>query len=144
MSLLDSMLDKSMDEVETAAEYLDLPNGEYHLEIVKAEPKEYPAKDDKPASVAVTVTYSVLETVALNDANQTPVDEGSMNSERFNLNEQGLPFFKRYLTNVFGEADGVSLGEAITALKGTQISCLVKNREHNGTNYMSTSRQAQL
>jgi len=143
MSLLNSMLDTSMDEVETAAEFLDFPAGEYMLEITKAEAKEYPAKDDKPASVSVGITYAIVETIALQDANQEPAEEGSLNSERFNLNEQGLPYFKRYLTNIFGEVEGTSLGESINALKGMQITCLVKSREYKGTNYMSTARQVQ-
>jgi len=143
MGLMDSMLDSSLDEVETAAEFVDLPNGEYRLHIKKAEAKEMPAKDDKPAAVAVSITYEVTETIALADSNVEPVDNGSMSSERFNLTEQGLPYFKRYLVNIFGDTSGVSLGESIQALNGVDITAVVRNNEYNGRSYMATTRQAQ-
>jgi len=143
MTIMDSLLDQSLNDVETAAEFVDLPNGEYTLHIDKAEPKEMPAKDDKPAGVRVAIIYSVVETLALADTTKEPVDEGSLASESFTLSEQGQTFFKRYLVNIFGETEGTSLGEAIQALNGMDINAVVRTRESGGRNYMSTSRQSQ-
>ena len=142
MGLMDSLLDSSLDDVETAPEFVDLPNGEYVLHIKKSEAKEMPAKEDKPAAVAVTVTYEVRQTVALADTSKEPVDEGSMSSERFNLTETGKPYFKRYLQNIFGDTTGVSLGESIQALNGLDITCVVRNNEYKGKSYLATTRQA--
>jgi len=142
MGLMDSLLDSSLDDVETAAEFVDIPNGVYVLRIKKAEAKDMEAKGDKPAGVRVNIIYEVVETVELADGTKEPVDVGSMASEGFNLNEQGLPFFKRYLANIFGDTTGISLGELITALNEITITAIVKNREVNGRDYMGTSRQA--
>jgi len=143
MGLLDSLLEGSLDEVETAAEFVDIPNGEYVLHIQKAEAKEMPVKEDKPAGVRVSVTYAVVQTVALADSTKSAVDDGSLSSESFNLNEQGLPYFKRYLVNIFGDTSGISLGDSIQALNGLDITAVVRNNEYNGREYLATTRQAQ-
>ena len=149
MSVLDNLLEETLDKVETAPEFVDLPNGEYILHIVKAEPKEYEAKGDRPAGVRVLVTYSVVETVELADSTKSAVDAGSLQSESFNLTAQGLPYFKRYLTNVFGEVEGTSLGDSIRALENMDISCTVKTKTTVNkvtgdiASFMNTSRQAQ-
>jgi len=143
MSVLDNMLEQTLDEVEVAPEYCDYPDGEYVLEIVKAEPKEYEAKGDRPAGVRVNVTYAVVETVELVDAKATPVDAESLNSEGFNLNQQGLPYFKRYLANIFGDTEGVSLGESIRALKGMQINCVCRTKRSGDSAFMNTSKQSE-
>jgi len=143
MGIMDSMLDESLDNVEVAAEFVDLPNGEYVLNIKKAEAKELPAKEDKPAGVRVNIIYSVVSTVALADTTKTPADDGSMSSEGFNLTAQGLPYFKRYLMNIFGSTEGVSLRESIEALNGMNITAVVKNNEYKGKSYLATTRQAQ-
>jgi len=142
MGILDSMLDESLDGVEAAADFVDLPNGEYVLNIKKAEAKELPEKDDKPAGVRVNVLYEVVETVQLADGSKEPVDVGSMASEGFNLTQQGMPYFKRYLINIFGDTTGVSLGESIQALKGMNITAVVRNNEYNGKSYLATTKQA--
>jgi len=143
MGIMDSLLDESLDNVEAAAEFVDLPNGEYVLHIKKAEAKELEAKEDKPAGVRVNIVYEVVDTVALADTTKTPVDNGSMASEGFNLTEQGLPYFKRYLLNIFGNTEGVSLRESIEALNGMNITAVVRNNEYNGKQYLATTRQAQ-
>jgi len=140
MGLLDQMMDESLDTVEAAAEFVDFPNGEYRLHITKATAKEYPAKEGRAAGVRVSVIYACIATIQLADTTKTPVDEGSLTSESFNLTAQGLPYFKRYLLNLFGETDGISLGESIGALEGLDITAIVKLS--NG--FTSTSRQAQV
>jgi len=143
MGLVNSLLETSLDEIEIAAEFVDLPNGEYILHVQKAEAKELPATDDKPAGVRVNIIYAVVATVALADSTKVAVDEGALASEGFNLTTQGLPFFKRYLTNIFGDTAGVSMAELIQGLNGMDITAIVKTRESKGRNYTGTSRQAQ-
>jgi len=147
---MDTLLEESFDEVEIAPEFVEFPNGEYILEIVKAEPKEYEAKGKREAGVRVSVTYKAIETLELSLPNQSPVAVGSLQSESFNLTAQGLPYFKRYITNVFGDAEGVSLGESIRALEGMQIRCLVRTKNSvnpttgDASSFMNTSRQEQV
>jgi len=142
MSLLDSVLDQSLNEVESAPEYIAPPNGRYRLNVLKAEAKS--VDTDSGEQVVAQIDYSVAETMELADANQEPVDVGSMFSESFFLNEKGMPYFKTYLSHVFADVDNFSIAEALSGLQGLTLEAVVKTRNSKGRDYTSTRDQVAI
>ena len=112
---LDAILDGNMDEVPDVPDYVTPPAGSYKLSIAEAELTKTAGKDGKPDVVRLGITYRVDQSV---EVEGQPVSDGSLFSERFTYNEQGLGYFKRQAKNILNEnIDGVSIRDVLATLK---------------------------
>lgn len=121
---LDDILGKSVDEVEDAPEFVTPPDGRYMLECKEAKLEDYKvtAEDGtEEKRLRIKIIHSVVQTHELANAEEEPVPAGSMFSEQFMCNEQGLSYFKRQAKNILG-AD---------VIKGAKIGDILKELPNN-------------
>lgn len=112
---LDALLDSNMDSVPEVPDYVTPPAGNYVLSIADAEITKTAGKDGKPDVVRLGITYKIEEST---EVEGMPVADGSLFSERFTYNEQGLGYFKRQAKNILNEdITGVSIRDVLSTLK---------------------------
>lgn len=128
---MDALLDQDMGTVEDLPDYVEPPAGHYNLGVASAEGETYTqkAKVATPSTPAVDakecgrirVTYVVNKTLQV-EGDESPVPDGSLFSETFQLTEQGLGFFKKTAKKVLGVEDmtGVSVKELLTEMAGVE------------------------
>lgn len=140
---MDSILGQSLDDTPDAPEFInDIPAGNYILTITKAGVERYESADkdgvegEKTQKMRIRLVYSVLKTVELSDPTETPVPDGSLFSETFMTNEQGMSFFKRQAKNVLGADNllGVPVKDILAELQNDKsIQAKVQTRESKGS-----------
>jgi hypothetical protein len=119
---MDSILNQSIDDVETAPEFVVPPDGAYVLGISDCKLEEYDFEDkeskEKEKRTRIKIFYAVASTTKLASEEESPVPVGSLFTEQFMTNPQGLSYFKRQAKNVLGEENikGVTIGEIIKEL----------------------------
>lgn len=119
---MDSILSQNIDEVETAPEFVVPPDGAYLLAIADAKLESYKFTDKKTQveedRTRLKIFYQVVQTHKLVSGEESPVPAGSLFTEQFMTNPQGLSFFKRQAKNVLGEdtIKGVTIGEILKEL----------------------------
>lgn len=119
---LDSMLDQSMESVESLPDYVTPPPGNYILAIDKAEIVK--STDPKKPSRLV-ITHKVVSTEQLASGVTEPeVADGSLFSEGFQGTEDGLKFFKRSAKNYMAVTD-----EAINAASVRDVLATLPSAE---------------
>ena len=112
---LDALLDSNMDAVPDVPDYVTPPAGTYVLSIADADISKTAGKDGKPDTIRLNLTYKIDQSV---EVEGMPVADGSLFSERFTYNEQGLGYFKRQAKNILNEnIDGVSIRDVLATLK---------------------------
>jgi len=120
---IDALLDSNLSQVENVPDFVTPPAGEYNLGVKesKIEKFESKAKDGKPASkgLRVRITYMVNET---KDTKEPPVADGSLFSESFMANEDGLKYFKKQASKILNVKDfgDTSIRDIIDALNATE------------------------
>lgn len=129
---LDSMLDISMDKVETLPDFINPPAGTYDLDITECKIEKYTPKktneNHNPTEAArIKLIYSVESTIQLSDPKDLPVRDNSLFSESFMYTEDGLRYFKRKAMNIMNVSDleGATLKDAMDGLKGTKFKAAV-------------------
>ena len=104
---MDDLLGQSLDGVESAPEFVDPPDGNYHLDIQKVGLESYESKDkgseEKTKKRRIRITYAVHKTVEMANPSDLAAPDGSLFSETFMVNADGLKYFKRQAKNVLGE-----------------------------------------
>lgn len=104
---MDDILGTSLDDVESAPEFIDPPDGNYNLDIQKVGLENYESKDKDTQQVSkkrrLRITYAVHKTIELANPNELTAPDGSLFSETFMINPEGLKYFKRQAKNVLGE-----------------------------------------
>lgn len=114
---LDSILDSTLDAVKDVPDYCNPPTGNYTLSIPSAELKAgLPAKDGKPATAPrLVITYKVEQTI---ETEGSPVADGTLFTEGFQANEQGLEYFKKQSKKLLNaeSIDGISIRDLLGAL----------------------------
>lgn len=125
---VDDVLGAKIDDVEEAPEFVNPPDGDYKLAIKDAKIEKYKTTDkETKAEVEKTrlkIFYSVAETIELANAEEEPVSNGSLFTEQFMTNAQGLSYFKRQAKNILGEDNikGCTIGQILEALsEGTAL-----------------------
>lgn len=124
---INSVLGQNIDEVETAPEFVTPPDGAYILEIADAKLETYKVTDEKTQEeeerMRLKIFYKVVQTNKLTNEEELPVAVGSLFTEQFMTNPQGLSYFKRQAKNVLGEdvIKGVSIGEILKELPNDHI-----------------------
>lgn len=87
---MNDILGTSLDGVESAPEFVDPPDGNYHLNIQKVGLENYESKDAESQEMTkkrrIRITYNINKTVELADASDLPVSDGSLFSETFMVN----------------------------------------------------------
>jgi hypothetical protein len=143
---VDSDLDGSVDETNTAPEFVTPPNGKYRLKVLgvkiasrKAKNEETGEEVDKNsarASIAVVETIEVAE-------GDIPVPDGSMFSQQWQWTDQGKEYCKLFATKVLGgEAiKGATWRQVFEALEGAEFTGRVTNKVSvvNGKEYTNTN-----
>lgn len=159
MSLLDldALLGQSLSTTEAAPDFVTPENGVYIQTVVEAKAAKKDVKDKaaavkegKPTEyISLEFTYQINEIV---EQEGQPIKPGSLYSERFMLTEQGLPYFKARVRDIAiasggaaEDVDGLSIGEALEAVKNIQFKVNVKlnTRKVNG-NDVTNVRLANL
>lgn len=130
---LDTMMDISMDEVETLPDFVTPPAGLYELKVEKSEVDEYTPKVSKEnpnpkKATRIKILYSVVQTLETND---TPVKDGALFSESFMGTSEGLKFFKRQAMNIMNvsDASGATLKDMMEGLKDTPFKAKITIRK---------------
>lgn len=153
-TLLDEndFLGQSLDEVADAPEFVNPPTGSYILGIQGASLESYTTKDkdtqEEVNKKRLRINYTVLKTVELADAGDDPVPNGSMFSETFQTNANGLSFFKRQAEKILGGADnikGVPLSDLLKAMgDGVVMTAKIKSKESNVNGRTFTNSNVRL
>lgn len=150
---LNSVLGQSIDDVEAAPEFVEPPDGAYMLEIADAKAEEYKVSDkdtgNEVTRTRLKIIYKVVQTHKLIHNEDSPVPVGSLFSEQFMTNEQGLSFFKRQAKNVLGEdvIKGTSIGEILKELPNNHTfnaDVRVKETKGSGDNKEKTYKNVQV
>lgn len=131
---LDALLDTALDSVETVADYVNPPPGNYLLEVKEAKIEKYDVKEDGKKTGAeanrIRITYAVVQTVEVMDG-EFPVPDGSLFSESFQGTEEGLKYAKKAMMNALGVKDfeNAKLREILDAVKGAQFKARISVRK---------------
>lgn len=108
---MEDALSMNLDEVAEAPDFVDPPTGNYILTIMKAGLEEYETKDRETKEDVkrkrLRVSYAISSTVELAKPGEDKVPNGSMFSETFMLNKDGLSFFKKQAVKILG-ADNIA------------------------------------
>ncbi len=122
---LGDMMNETLDTIPEAPDFITPPAGEYVLEVKDCVIDKYKTKDE-PDTIKqrLKITYSVVDTISVAD-NEPPVPNESLFTETFTATEQGLGFFKKRVKELMAADNvaGVSLGEMMDSIKGTQFKC---------------------
>lgn len=140
---LDELLDSSMEDVETAPDYVEPENGVYILKVAEAKieqgsitdpAKVQKAKDEgKPTTFArLRHTYSIEQVISQEQG--TPIKPGSMFSDQWMASkESGLPYFKArtIAIAVANGEDGDTIGklsirEMLEGVTDLSFRCVIK------------------
>lgn len=119
---LNDVLSANIDGVEDAPEFVTPPDGSYRLSIKDSKAEKYKTTDKESGNevekTRLKIIYQVEATKELADAEELPVANGSLFSEQFMTNPQGLSYFKRQAKNVLGEEmiKGVTIGDILKEL----------------------------
>lgn len=139
---LDALLDQNLSAVEAAPEFITPDTGNYRFELVKVTSSVRKARDPEAARAEgkpeqwaqINFDYAIIETLSLEEGGLTP-KPGSLFRESFNINEQGLPYFKARVQDLIvanggteEDADSLSLRDVIGAFGSQQLKfdCHVK------------------
>ena len=130
LSLLQGILAKPLTEVADLPEFVTPPPGTYRLLVSKVASKVI---GDKPA---VSVEYTVLQTIELADKDDKPLEPGAMTGEAFFFGDESkietaLSVMKsRFgaLAEPLGLAADCSVLELLDKLEGVEIQCTIGNR----------------
>ena len=159
MSLLDldALLGQSLATTEAAPDFITPENGVYVQTVTEAKAAKKEVKDKAAAIkegkateyVSLEFTYQINEIV---EQEGQPIKPGSLYSERFVLNPQGLPYFKARVRDiaiasvgVAEDVDGLSVGEALAAVKGIQFKTNIKlSKRKVGDNEVTNTRLANI
>lgn len=159
MSLLDldALLGQSLATTEAAPDFITPENGVYVQTVTEAKAAKKAVKDaaaavkeGKPTEyVSLEFTYQINEIV---EQEGQPIKPGSLYSERFMLTLLGLPYFKARVRDIAiasggaaEDVDGLSVGEALAAVKGIQFKTNIKlSKRKVGDNEVTNVRLANI
>jgi len=121
---MDSILGQSLDDTPDVPEFInDIPAGSYLLTITKAGVEKYKSKDEdtglETERMRIRVVYSIQKTIELADPTDIPVPDGSLFSESFMVNENGMQYFKRQAKKTLGtdNIQGASVKEILAEME---------------------------
>lgn len=127
---LDSILDSTLDTVPDVPDYVLPPEGAYRLGITDAKLDKYKTKEGSQG-LRIKITHTVVATVKLSNEKDIPVADGSLFTETFQADEQGLGYFKKAAKKYLKveSLDGVSIRDIMAELTGAEYDALIKIRK---------------
>lgn len=135
---LDALLDGTMDSVADVPDYVTPPAGTYVVKVDKAELEKYKNKAGEE-KLRFRILYSIVSTIELADDKTPPVANGSLFTETFMADGDGLAFFKRQAKKLLDveSLDGVTIRDILAELVGREVRVAITIRvsESNGTKY---------
>lgn len=136
---LNDVLNTSIDGVEDAPEFVTPPDGSYRLTVNDAKAEDYKTTDketqEELKKTRLKIFYSTVKTKELSNPEEQPVADGSLFSESFMTNAQGLSYFKRQAKNILGEdaIKGATIGDILKELcQGHQFDADVRVKVSQG------------
>ncbi len=127
---LDAMMDIKMDDVETLPDFVTPPPGTYVLKVKEAKIEKYKSKAEPDVQKQrIRMSYSVVSTKEVLAGN-LPVADGSMFSETFMANEDGIKFFKKAAMGALGVSsfEGASIKDVIDGLADAEFEARITTR----------------
>lgn len=141
---LDTVNNLSFDDMEEAVGFVVPPEGIYRLQMDKATMEKYEAKDPKNAGQKIkkgriSHYYSILEVLELVKSDEQHPPIGGKFSERFQLNENGLKYWKKKTKDILGDVGtnltvSAVLQEASTGVYTFKARVKHKETEGEGAN----------
>ena len=120
---MDSLLDGTLDQLADVPEFRAYPPGSHQVRIQWEFPKE---KKNQ-----IVLKLHAISTIELNDANDTPLSEGTMASIQFTMdNEYGQSAFRKIMTALAAHYGAASNRELIEKSQGA--TCLVVTNQRKG------------
>ena len=144
---LDALLDSTLDNVADMPDYQNPPAGLYKLAVAKVEIDEYSKKAEPTVKLKrIKMEYKVAATVQLADAKDLPVADGTIFSENFSANEDGLAFFKKAAKKILNVADldGVSLRDVFASLVGAEFDAKITIKETKSADGSATYENVRI
>ena len=140
MSLLDldEELNQTLDDTESAPEFIEPPDGKYRLKTVKAglKGKEVENKEgEEELQVRMNCVYAVVKTYEIGD-DQSPVPDGTLVGEGFNWTAEGRPYFKTRCEKIFGveSVKGATVKDLAEEFKNShEFDCTIRTSETKGS-----------
>lgn len=130
----DALLDSNLSSTKDVPDFVTPPPGTYVLELTEAKLEKFKLKakagvrDTEQDAARIKFQYKVAETV---ETKELPVADGSLFSESFMANEDGLAFFKKQakaILNVKDFAD-TSIRDILDGLNGVSFKAVVGIRK---------------
>lgn len=129
---IDSLLDSNLASTEDVPDFVTPPAGSYMLSIKEAKTEKFESKpkDGKPAikGLRLKVFYVVDQTI---DTKELPVADGSLFSESWMANEDGLKYFKKQAKAILNVKDlgDTSIRDILEGLSGVQFKAAISIRK---------------
>lgn len=112
---LDNVNDMDFDDIPEAAGFVEPPNGVYDLRITKAVIEDYKTKEQEEKR-RFSHYYQIEKAVELADPNEQAPNVGDKFSERFQMNDQGLKFWKTKAKAILGDVGKITVANALSEL----------------------------
>jgi hypothetical protein len=127
---LDNLDDLDVSSFEAAPEFIDPPKGRYILNLTaKVEPYEKDGEDKKRSRCI----YSVKDAVELANKKDLVPAEGSMFSETFQVNPEGMKYWKSKAIAILGDLGNSTVGDVLRELNnGVQFVADVRMKTSTG------------
>lgn len=134
---LDALLESTLDNVEDVPDYVTPPTGAYALRCEDCKIETYKSKkkgEENKELTRLRVTHAIRATIELKDSKEAPVADGSLFSETFMANEDGLKYFKKQAKAILNVEDlnGVPLRDVISSLLTAEYDAKISIRTTKG------------
>lgn len=123
----------SIDEIESAPGFVNPPTGRYKLKLDSCKTDVYTPKsgDNKGKKVRrLKHIYTILSVSELTDASEQVPANGSKCSKNWNIDDKGLPYWKKHIEDLFGvdTIKGLTFGDlrAYVNEKAPAFECKIK------------------
>lgn len=131
---LDNILDGNLAQTEDVPDYVNPPAGLYQLKLLDAKLEKFTLKkkagvrDSDQQSARIKFQYEIVEVL---DTKELPPAAGSLFSESFMANEDGLKYFKKQAKAILNVADfgDTSIRDILDGLKDAEFKAAISIRK---------------
>lgn len=126
---IDEILDQSMENIEEAAGFVTPSDGLYVVGLASCKIEKHKTKDDPTKEKhRIKYMYQISECLEKSNSEDDDTPANGLFTEIFQLNEQGLSYFKQKATRILGDTAGLTLGETIKSLNESEAVLKVSTR----------------
>lgn len=112
---LDNVDEMSFDDIPEAPGFVQPPDGVYDLAITKACIEAYKTKEGEDKK-RFSHYYGIERVVELADSTEQAPNVGDKFSERFQMNDQGLKFWKTKAKAILGDVGKITVANALAEM----------------------------